>query len=225
MIAAAFRISTRQVQRACDDARGYGLAALQADPEAIASRVLEAHLKALDRLDDLASSKNDAVAVAAARATPGAASSLAVMAQNFANVFGALVTMLNFGVKKGWIDANPALAADLPKPNGDIPIKELCFLRPAEVDSLVKSALPGRYRTLDRALYTQIYMHYSPAHGDAAVIDAAYGPDQDSQPQFENGSTTPHEKGRSSLKRVAVPADDAYSSCKWATNSSDRGLS
>lgn len=82
-LAEAFGLSTRQVQRACDDARGYSVAELRADPESIASRVLEAHLKALDRLEDLAGSRNDAVAVAAARAAPNAASSLAAVAQNF----------------------------------------------------------------------------------------------------------------------------------------------
>lgn len=71
-----------------------------------------------------------------------------------ANVVGTLAVLLNFALKKKWIDVTPMAAADLARPSSDAPLQELRFLEPSEVDGLIEAARPGRYELLDRALYT-----------------------------------------------------------------------
>lgn len=72
-IATRFGLSERQARRAAEDAAAH---AWISDPEAVADRVVHAHLRALDVLDRLAGSSNSSVAVGAARSLPNAARSL-----------------------------------------------------------------------------------------------------------------------------------------------------
>ena len=75
-------------------------------------------------------------------------------AKTVANVVGTLAVLLNFAMKKKWIEATPMSAADLARPSSDAPLEELRFLETSEVDRLIDAARPGRYQFLDRALYT-----------------------------------------------------------------------
>lgn len=70
------------------------------------------------------------------------------------NIVGTLAVLLNFAVKRKWIDNSPMPAADLPRASSDKPIDELRFLEPEDVDQLIEAAAPGPYQLLDRALYT-----------------------------------------------------------------------
>ena len=70
------------------------------------------------------------------------------------NYLGTLTVLLNFAVRKKWLDSSPMLGVDLPRPSTDAPIDELTFLEPHEVARLVARARPGDYHQLDRALYT-----------------------------------------------------------------------
>lgn len=85
-IAERFGISERQATRAAAEAARYSAATLERDPEAVADQVLRAHLRSLERLEDLAGSRNGSVAVGAARALPGAAASLLAVAERLGTV-------------------------------------------------------------------------------------------------------------------------------------------
>lgn len=74
--------------------------------------------------------------------------------KTIANAIGLLVVLLNFAVRKKWIDRSPMSAVDLPRPSADDPLDELRFLERHEVSALVAHAAEGEYEYLDRALYT-----------------------------------------------------------------------
>jgi integrase len=64
-----------------------------------------------------------------------------------------LSTLLTYAVRKGWAQASPMPAVDLPPLRDHDAIEPLRFLRVHEVNDLVAAVPDGPYRHLDRALY------------------------------------------------------------------------
>lgn len=65
------------------------------------------------------------------------------------NAVGTLSAMLGYAVRKRWSSANPVDEVELPAVDASTEIR---FLTPDEVRVLADAAIPGDYRTIDRAL-------------------------------------------------------------------------